>query len=107
MTATLTRPPLHGDLDALAGYLATLPRSARDAAAEQVISHAIVADAHRRRHGVPHHRWGGGSVMAAVTGLLRGFPPRGDFCDPDFCDAVARAARALEALAVRSQKVAA
>lgn len=55
-----------GDVVAAARSLLELPPPERAAATVSMINHAHIADKVMKRTGVPHKRWGNGSLMAAA-----------------------------------------
>ncbi|WP_430464296.1 hypothetical protein [Tabrizicola sp.] len=56
------------DLMAGAGRLAAEPLALRPALAKRLIHEAHAAHHFMRRHGVPHPRWGNGSLMTRALG---------------------------------------
>ena len=62
------RPCLLDDLLAGAGRLASVPHHERPTLARRLLHEAHAAHHFMRRFGVPHPRWGNGSLMARALG---------------------------------------
>ncbi|SNT38816.1 hypothetical protein SAMN04488078_11292 [Antarctobacter heliothermus] len=89
------KPVLPGDVSAVARMLLTVPPHARPERADQLIDEARAADAHCRRTGRAHPRWGDGTLMAAA----HGHPMGQEVCfdDPDYLDCQLAILHALRA----------
>lgn len=93
------KPVLPGDVSAAARMLLTVPPHVRMKRAERLIDEARAADAHCRRTGRAHPRWGNGTLMASA----HGHPMGQEVCfdDPDYLDcqlAILHALRAFHQL---------
>jgi len=77
------RPVLESDVAAVVRVLYSLPERVRPRRLARLVVAAEAADAYRRETGRAHPLWGGGSLMAAASGMPRGPDP--GFGDDDYC----------------------
>jgi hypothetical protein len=77
------RPLLQGDVSMAARVLRALPPEQRASRIRRLLREAELGDRHRRRTGLPHPVWGGGSLMAAASRMPRAAEP--GFDDADYC----------------------
>lgn len=77
------RPVLHGDVSSAARVLLAAPPAQRGDLCRRLLAEAEAADAHVRRSGRVHPRWGNGSLMSAAR--KRALANEPTFDDVDYC----------------------